>query len=505
MKFYNDDNKMVVVENLSGEKLHWDVSVYERTHYSTVDDMFRDINAFLSTRPTDQQAQVFNIYKDIRHIFDEVFEPNALTRMLSDKVAELYSIVTYEAVDHWASRFAKVVLPPDLSDHYDPDYSADGTYLRHDYLKLVSLTILLRMMIPMWGEYTKIIKDHAGSVYKEYAAMKLMKKAVNIMMSEPMVKLRNYVQHAVANEQHNNPAIINGMGSAMLPEWLLSIVVVRRLAITEIDASPETGNIITNIYGFMIRTHKDIDRKFGGPVNEKFREDDGEGTDDGVSVAEAYKVKQDVSLGDLAIYEAYASNLDKVAKDVLPSIDLSKVDACMSTVASFDKLRIASFQETLIQWIMNSVIPARSIPRLGRDSLARVLAVTQAVIWDMGFPELAVMVTAVPIESDSSTMVLQEPRLRIPGKLADRLSELYPYWHPQIYTRGEPQAPDRKNNVACKAIKAVAKEVQFSIYQSRSPERLWRESSLYNQSGKFQPPANMAELFASLVIKLAEV
>ena len=50
----------------------------------------------------------------------------------------------------------------------------DKTYTKPDYVKLIGLTLALRPMIPIWGEFIERTHKETGTSFKEYYAYLLM-------------------------------------------------------------------------------------------------------------------------------------------------------------------------------------------------------------------------------------------------------------------------------------------------------------------------------------------
>lgn len=491
------DNTILITSD-DGEKLTWDVSIYDRTRLGDVDNVFKEINQYLQTREKDERLRIFDLYKEIYDTMEQIHDPNKLAQRLKNHVAKLYTMVPYSSVQYWYNLRGRVVMPDNLKEECGPDDPPDRTYLRRDYQELVVLTIATRLMVPIWGEYIRRVKDQVGGKYKEYIAMRLLGKAKGIMNSESMQKLYRYVEKSIPPDHKAVSAIIGGIGSEEMPDYFLALVVVRRLAVTDVHASQDRGNIISNIYGFLTGALKDIDRRFGGGVTEKHRDDDPI-DDDTVSLVETYKVKQAVPAGEIALLDQYSKNFLGMAKAIEPSISDKLVRECVRTSLKTQHLEVQKFQEVLCQWLVSVPSSPMGITYLNKEPLLRVMGVTQAVLWEWGFYELAALVTADVVALPADTMIAAETRMRIPNHLVDRLVELYGRTHPD-----SPKGNERKHNVGCKAVRTFAKEISGRVYSLNCPEDLKANCPNVDARNRMPAPNDLAETVANLVIKLAE-
>lgn len=493
----SDDSTVTLISD-TGEYIAWNVSVFDRTRFTTVEDVFRDINGYWSRLTENRRARIFAVYMEIYNALDSIHDPARLAAELIGLVEKLYAEMPMSEVEHWVKFYGTIRLPETLKTEYDPDDPNPGrTYLKSDYLGLVILAVSLRPMVPVWGEYIRRIKGEAGSVYKEYAAMRLLSRS-HLSSSVPMERLRLYIESSVQYGNNNTAAILAGLGSAELPEWLLSVVVVRRMAVGEIDAIDDRGSIISNIYGFVSNTLKDLDRKFGGGIKEKHPEDSG--MEDEGSLLESYKVKQDLAAGDIVMFSVYTEEVLGMVCKIDETVPGDYISACVAHTHKLQELFIRQHHQTLCQWVMAKSMPPQSIPCLDKPALLRVMAATQSVLWHWGFPELAALVTADVAQMGKDMLLAVDSRSRIPAELVEELSALYPHGERE----GDKLNPGlRKNNVASKAIAALVKEMSGSTWTLTCPPELIKQCQGVDNLHRMAIPPNVMEMLAKLVIKLA--
>ena len=131
---------------------------------------------------TQRKKLIFNCYKDIKEVLDRVslfgedrVNVKQLSNELPAKVASLYNLMPLEEIEQWSNKFSQVQFPTGLKiQHEDDDKLPDKTYLVSDYKGLVILTLTLRPMVPIWGEYVRLIQKQTGTLFKEYVGIKLI-------------------------------------------------------------------------------------------------------------------------------------------------------------------------------------------------------------------------------------------------------------------------------------------------------------------------------------------
>lgn len=495
------DDEAVSLEALTmehaGQTLVWNADSYDRLARGEIEGIFREINSYWLSRPIAEQNAIFETYQKIHEVFETIFDSKRLHARLTDLTKELLDLHPLEEIRYWINVKSNLQIPASMKESYAVTDPQERTYLRSDYAGLMVLSLGLRPMVPVWGEYIRRIKEESGNEYKEYVAMGLLAKTQQIR-SQPMQRLETYVEAWVGQDDITVASVLGGLGSSELPGWLLSQVLVRRLVLVDIGKSNDSNNLISNAYSAIRSSIDTLSRRFNGNVGDK-RKDNEEMRDDNTSYMELYKIKQTISDGDLVTLSVYAEQMDKILQKIDPSADLGRLQACYDALVAGNP-EISTHHLTLVQWTIRRVLPPRSIPSLTKAALMRVLAVTQCLLWHWGFTDLALLSTAKPYVSNRDVAGMFESRARIPKEAVARLVELYPHYQ----DIGSKQATDRQLNVACRAIDLLAKTITRTDWEVIAPEELLRSSKTPLRSRRMIVPADIKAQLADLVIFLAE-
>lgn len=495
------DQQGMVVTSHAGQDITWNTSILERTDYVNNPHLFREINGFFATLKPEKQQIIWECYRSIWIILENVSERGRLAKAISEQLKIMYDQFPYKDIDWWVGVHGNIRYPdsktiPDVHDAYDQN--PDRTYLRRDYTGLINLTVLLRPAIPVIAEYMRRIRDEVGTEYKEYIAMRIM-RLTHVMSSEPVERLQRYLSATLnVNAANANSHIISGLGTEETVQWLLAMVCIRRISVGTIDATESSGNIITNIFGFVSNALRAFDKRFGGGFRE--RKVDSDTAEDEGSIVESYRAKQEVSPADILLYNFYTEDPIRMGLKIDPTCDVVKLQKCLAAVQTISSLPIMKHQKILTQWALHTVIPAEAIPLLHKPELLRAIAVTQALLWHWGLNDLASLVTAKR-HIDDDFMVTFDAKVRLSKERDEALQKLFPHQMPD--EKGNNSRT--KNNYATNAISLMIRELSGNHWVHQGPPELTAACQHVDYNKRSELPADIGEQLAQMIINIHSV
>lgn len=492
------------------DKQSFDVmfNAYLKTTLKDADGFFKEINAYFEQLPLNIQQSLFDVYKDINDAFDDVMNYQVLYEELKTLVARFYSLIPWGHYVGWLQRSIQLNMPQDGSvpDDFtglnERHYKRETTYVKSEYWELIALSMYLRPMIGVFGRYMDI--STAGTNMKEYKAYKLLDKS-EIKNLAPMKQFIEYVEALVSRESIPTSSIIGGLGTSELPLWLVSRTIVRKVAVTH-----QEDNIIKIVYTYITQQLKSLNSKFKGLVRDK-RVDGGGNEEDNISVFENIKVKQVISDGDLVVLSTYTEDYVKLAHLVDPTVDPARVELCVQNARTGMAKRSEVHQKTLTQWVMSHVLPPKAIPTLNKQALLRSIGITQSILWHWGFLDLALLLTVERVITDHMVFT---PNTR------SNLSKHYPIEFAKLYPHyREPTSRNkdvRHQNVAYIAIegkdssndpkkRGLAGHITAETWKPNGPKPLMVELGLPPRIEFYQPPVDIRDHLAELIIKINQV
>lgn len=490
-----------VVISHKGESLSFSISVFGRSSFQNEYDVFAQINQYWESCSEEVQDEIFKVYAEISFTFNDIFSKAELSDNLTRLVAKLISLHNLELIQDWLAYKSDIIIPDAFQVGYehsiDNNTSREKTYTRGDYVQLATLSLALRCMIPVWGEYITNIRQETGTQFKEFYAFQLLKDS-GIIQCHPIQKLKMYIEHIVGDDKYDANIIIGGRSSEDFSFWLLSLVCIRRLCVGDIRGIDSNANLITFVYKFIIQKIRNNDNNFENVVKEKTFDDRGPEGENKISSLERYKIKTNISLGEIVELEYSLKNIIEVANKLTCKMDPFLLERSLQTSQHLQQERLLDPQMTLLRWVFKPVISSKGLMYLPKNLVVKAIGAMEAVLWARGHKYLAVLCSSYPIMSDNvMTVSPMDSKKRVPEELSAELDKIYPF-----------KAPVGKSKVSSKEVNYAAKSIDtlttnFTMFSWRPTAH---ESMLYevfgNTNRRVPIKSDIKEDLTKLVIEI---
>lgn len=460
---------IVIIEH-KGVSLEFVVSVFGRTNFQKDICVFHHIDEYWASLPEAHQDAIFAIYKDIHDMFDKFFNNDELFKYLSNRTVELLNLHNLDHVRSWLGFRTDVNVPVKFSDEFtasvDSNNSKEKTYTKSEYFDLITLSLVLRCMIPIWGEYISSTRQETGTRHKEFYAFQLLNES-NLNNSVPMIKLYNYVEAIVGPDKYNNVNILNGISSECFGRWLLSLVCVRRLCVGDIRGADPLANLCTSVYNFTIQKLNNPDTNPEQVIKPKIAEGQGNGADhDKTSMFERYRISADLSPGSIVELEYSMRDMNKIAYQLCSHINPDALQSAFERTSVINHEKIGHPQLTLLRWVFKPVISPRGVLHLPKHLIVQALAVTECVLWARNHRYLAILASSFPINDNETMMVSPiDHRKRIPADLEEQRDKIYPY----IRATGS-KSNSQPTSLAAQSVNILAENISANCWRPTANE-----------------------------------
>lgn len=478
--------------------LEWNVSVFDKTRFSGVVDPFKEINAFWAWLQPMRRVRIYKIYKRIHDEMQDTTNTTYLQQQVQKLVGELYAEQPLEEFKHWIHYYGSVTYP-NFKEHHDPDDPMPvRTYLISDYKELVVVTLALRAMFPVWGHYMNIIKKNMDSDWKEFYSIRLIYNTY--IHSTPAVeRLRDYVESIVSSDLDNTSAILSTLSTAELIDWLLAIIIIRRLSAGDIEAGENTGNLVTNIHRFVDGTTRDLERKFG-KTSEKYSESS-QNSETETSKIEDYRTKEETSIGDSVQPDIYCQHYCRTALiKADPTASVQHLEhVLMNELGALLSSSIQEVQLRIVEWMYPEQISPSGVENLNKPALVSMMGVSHCLLWHWGFYELAALSTAICKDFESTFMPLSNGKQSLSESTLSKINEYFPYHYVN-------ESNPRKANPAYTAIIETASKIASKQWRvTCSVDNLRRVGVVIDDNGYLSINHSLVEQLGLLVIKIEEM
>lgn len=442
MKFENDQYTGITLIKHKGYELEYPLNIIRegRSLKELVvgSSPFDILNQYIQTMSEEEQDQLFDFYMNCRILFDEVTDTQELSRKIKFEIQKLCQIVTVEKMNYWTKFRANVHVPHDLMNDFDEmqDKSLvtrERTYVKEDYLDLLGWLLCLRFLLPVWSVFVDKTKNVHGTTWKVYHAYYLI-AGTPYHDCAACQRLEKYVEATIPDDTNLNSAIMNGISRFDFPRWLISLTVIRRIVVYNLEGGPETPSLIKVIYKFIASKAGQSDKQFGGIVRIRETNKSNNISDNNTTSAfEGYNSRQSLADDDLVIIEHYLKDPYRVAKDLDSTIPDEVIrQACENIDMLYDNY-IDVPQVILTKWAVNRVIPARALDYVNRRYLINAMIAARSWYWHIGLKDLALLSSAIQISNEDEHQITgTSNRARLVRDIQERLGEKYPHYRKTV-------------------------------------------------------------------------
>lgn len=500
-----------VVLSHKGENLTFSVSCFGRRNLDQGFNIFEHINKYWESLTPADQDFIFDLYREISYLFQNVWDRSALTLQLNKKVVALLNFHNFDMVYDWVVLKSDIIIPSTFETEYnhsvDRQGSRDQTYIRSDYTKLITVTLILRSIVPVWGTFIAHTRQETGTIYKELYAFSLLTHS-DLLKTESFNKLRVFIDRTVGPHRYNPSSIIDGISSEDYPNWMLALVVIRRLCVGDIRGLDPRANLVTFIHKFITSRMNGTDISADNMVKPKSYDDASSDMDLKLSSLERYKIKHDISIGSIMELMHSLSDLRSVAQrlafDMTDELFNDSIESAQKLVGK----RLLNPQITLMRWIMKPVISPRGIMYLSKDLsdgsndiIVNALGITQAVLIARGHPFLGLLATSYAnIHELDPTVGIIGSKVHIPKDMVAELDKLYPY-HRMVGGKKSNQKPV---NLVIKAIENMYDDLSMFSWTMSASDLMIESIMGKTNTRRITIPGDIKVQLARLVIEIGK-
>lgn len=446
------------------QSVSFNVSYYGRSTFVGEFDLFEQLNAYWASLPEELQCKIYLSYAAIRNSLDAFMSDEARIEEINQWAKKLISYHDFDQLKNFLFFHTDISIPACFKEKfiYDVDRhnSPEQTYLRGEYVELVTLTLIFRSMMPIWGNYITLMRQEHGTRFKEYQAFRLISGS-EIKSSHPYVKMQVYIDCIVSQNRFNQDAIIEGISSEDFLTWVLAKAIVRRLCMSDIRGKDPRANLVTFLHKYVSEMTRPSDVALPNQVKAKESVEKGNGENE-LSSLDRYRPKHGISIGELVENEFVLEDLHRIAYQ-LGGINMSNelIERCMATTYQLSSQKLMNPQMTLLRWVFKPAISPRGLMYVSRDKIIRCLGILQAVLWAKGHKYLAVLATSYAnIQPDAILVSSMDSKARIPKELVEELDKVYPYQ--KMY--GGKNTGYKTQNLAIKAIDQMTDDLSMSSW-----------------------------------------
>lgn len=453
---------------------------FKRGAFENNNDVFTHINKFWSQQTEEFQAKVFHIFKRIEDYLDDILTKEELADHLKDAVKELYAMHPFQTMKNWMINDGVLQVPSGFGKVYvnDPDRntSVDKTYLYDDYRDLMTLSLMLRPMVPIWASYVRLMRNHAGNGLKELLSFKLLERT-QVPRLAAMDKLHDYIR---ANIRKENSSVVpvNFISEYDQPYWILSLICVRKICVGDLAPSDPRANLVTLVSNFIKIKTVYNDSDFASRLHIKDTKEGTGSEESKISTMESVRTNTEISVLEAEELKFSVENIHNVMMKFFPTLPPLLLENALETTAVLLKKdignnRILPPQRMLIGWVMKKAIVPFGIDFLDIDVQIRCLALTQAVLWHRGHTYLALLSSAYASQNTGAIHMVNTTAGR--SRVSEDLQKELRKWYPHVRTIQSRKAPAKESCFVLNDIDQTCNDLTNAIWRATADQELYRQ------------------------------
>ncbi len=444
-------NSPVINITHRGEVLEYSVSLNTRGNKDPVD--FEDLNKWWSYLENNNKAklidEIFKIYKDaFEYLNYNVLEsgPRKLSEgvvYIRDKVMQMYTYHDVKDISKMYDFGAHIEYPLNVNEDYvfndNGTNTREQTYIKQDYKYLVSYVISLRAIVPIINHFTTCFfsgtKMGVSSKLRFLNLYELL-TYTGYTNNPAFEKLKEYVMYTASDKNISIDNIYDGVTSEKRDEWLMSNIIFK-IFTAPVSSNPKNSksNLITMIYhttGQLLDDNRFTNSRIRNKNDTK-----GDDLNDKLSMLEKYKIRHDISPGDIVELNVSNSNLDYITS-VLVKKEINK-DLLTILHTQNQELMLKELNHnsiSLLSWCVREVCPPKGLSYLQKDVIIKLITAVQYYLFDLGFPVPALLIGGYANQENFEKEYLfystspESVTNKFRPEVLEKLKEMFPYAKP---------------------------------------------------------------------------
>lgn len=428
-----DANDGKIIVNHAGAEVLFHFSSFKKDSFDK-NDVFSHLNLYWKGKPRPYQDEVFKIYVEISDLFFQTPDKKLLAAKLNEALKRLYALHPFEEMRNWLIYRSGITLP-EISESYVPDsdrdYTPEKTYIRKEYIDLLTMAFMLRISVPVWSYFIRIVKDYAGTGLKENNAFKLL--AGTELFEHPAIsKMKDYI-----NSNNKKQVVRSGAIGVLSPEdhpyWIMAQFCVRKLAVAELQFKEPKATLVSLLYNFTKTCNTEGHFKDRYKDKNSSRSDGDELEGNKASVYERHRNSSDLSVEEAAELETTLSSRTRIASLLNPNLPKDLLKRSIKTAAvlldpSLITLTSLPCQKTIMGWVLSPVLTPKGIPYQTAETIIKYAPLIEALLWHKGFYYLALLVTSrTPLDNQVHHVVSTPVRSRLTDENQRKIREYFPH------------------------------------------------------------------------------
>lgn len=411
----------------SHAKLGNKVSYHDSNDGEVFPGIFDCINAWWEQLDQNTVDEVESVYRECAIIIEHNMDIATVNYLLSVEISKLFWTFDWLTFRAWCLENGNFNLKVGAKDTLTENDDVATTYFTEDYKDLIVFSILLKALIPIWGQYERAYRGALGKPIngrEDYVLLNGVQLIKNLYVEDnpAYIKLVNYIDinsKKLIKEVGRGYSILAQLGSNEIPDYLLAHAIWKKVCI--FDPRLRDKSIVKDVHSVIALKCGAINRS---APNTKTNDDDPNPRDQ--SILEAYKVVQ-LLPPSIEVKVTHYLNMPEFIYHLNPYITIEQVNNTYAKMSPY--LEILEFHTPILSWVMGYLAGPRNLLTLNQQTLMRIIAAVSTSLMQRQYYATAQILVTIPGYKDITQINYSNATAQIPMTSSNitKLNNLYSF------------------------------------------------------------------------------
>ena len=398
------------------------------------DKVFVLLNGFIEKKGGEFKKAIYEALLNAKNtIFLEASKPE-LEPMPLNIIHDILNLFDFNEVKEYVKNSGLIRIPSMLPEKYDEsiEYDEKGsreqTYLKDDYVELITLITILKSTNGVIGEYASVKNNILNkNTYKEYLLFTFY-LTHPVIKTPPFKKIYDSIWKLIERlySDRENTAIrviekqIDKENFAL---YITASVIIQKLLVNSELIDTDAKNTITKIYHFASSRIKLKDTSSSIKIKHFNNGEDDSGESE--SVLESYRTTTTLAQGSILEFRSVFHDPYRVAYELGLEATTNEIDEVLYSLNQLrDHLPIKE-AIYIVSWLYKDITDIRSFDYLILDELIIAIGIGFLYLWKKGYQDIALIISSFSVSKDEFKLNFSL-RNKLHPDIKDALQEMFP-------------------------------------------------------------------------------
>ena len=435
-EFLVDITDTVVIYKYKDKEIRFTIDTINKRLKDEIlsDSMFVLLNGYIESKGDEFSRELFNILLESENALLLQTSIKELEPMPLHIVHNVLNMFNFQDVKDYILKSGLVKIPTLLPEKYDMSIELDEkgsreqTYLKNDYIELVTLVVILKSTLGIVGNYASVKSNVlAKNPYREYllfsfyASHSIFKTNAFKKVYDSIYKL---IDRLFSDRENTAVRLIEKtISKDSLPMYITAYVTIQKLLVNSELADTDVRNTITKIYHFASNKIKLKDNASNIKIKHFSNGEDDSGESE--SVMESYRTPTELSPGSILEFRSVFDDPIRLSKEIDLKIPRDDIIAIVRAFRQLEESLPIEEGIYITSWLYKDIVDVRCFDYLELDEILNALAIGFLYLWENDFKDIAFIISSFSSSIDDFKINFSL-RNKIKPEIREALEVIFP-------------------------------------------------------------------------------